>query len=114
MTASPCLTIEAVVHETERPALVAASRQLAELLLSASGVAYPVALQFGESLPSITLGADRTIAVASMLVEIPGREESPERTAARWRDQLAPLQDPPFLCTIFRHVANRGNPALIE
>ena len=114
MISPPALAIGAVVHETERPALTAASRQLSESLSAASGSAYPIALRFGESLPAIERHPARTIVVASLLVEIPGRDEPLAQTEARWRDQLSSLKEAPFLCTIFRHVAHRESPALIE
>lgn len=114
MTSLPQLTIEAVVHNAERPALLAASRQLADSVTTASGSPFSVALRFSEALPSSGVGTGRTVIVASLQVEIPGRDEPLDRTQARWREQLASLREPPLLCTIFRHVSGRESPALIE
>jgi hypothetical protein len=114
MTSPPPLAIEAFVHEAERPALAAASRQLADSLSAATGAAHSVALRFSETLPVVALGGGRRVVVGSMLVEIPGRGESLDQTEVRWRDQLAALKDPPFLCTIFRYAGNRESPALVE
>lgn len=114
MTPPPPLAIEAFVHETERPALAAASRQLADALSAATGAAHSVALRFSETLPVVAFGGGRRVVVASMLVEIPGRDKSLDRAEARWRGQLAALKDPPFLCTIFRYAGNRGSSAVVE
>jgi len=118
MTSPPPLVIEAVVHKLERPALVAASRQLEVSLSAATGGAFPIALSFGESLSSIAPRAGRAVVVTSLLLEIASKDELLRQTEARWRDQLMSLPEPSaasaFICTIFRHVADRENSATTE
>jgi hypothetical protein len=119
MTAPPPLAIEAVVHPVERPTLVAATRQLADVLSTASGVPYSIALRFGDALASVgRQEGRRAIIVASLQLEVPGRDEPLSETETRWRDGLSSLTAPDlasaFVCTIFRHVAGPDRAAIIE
>jgi hypothetical protein len=118
MTSPAPLLIEAIVHKTERPALVAASKQLADCLAAAADGTWPIELRFRESVPPTGLRDGRAVVVTSLLLEIPGRDEPLPQTEARWRDQLLSLMETSDLsaviCTVFRHVADRESSPITE
>lgn len=109
MSNAPTLLIDAVVAESERPALLAAAEQLQESLLAASGDAWKVAVEFSSSLAAVADVAGRdapAIVVASLLPDLARDHEPLAATEARWRNGLAALaangSAAVFLCTIFR------------
>lgn len=112
MNAPASLLIDAIVSDTERPALVAASEQLRECLGAASGSTWPVAVRFRDSLAAIDAHDRPTVVIASLLPELALNSEPLAATEARWREQLlslAPMAIPAVLiCTIFRRLANPG------
>jgi hypothetical protein len=103
------LSIDAVVDEHERPAVVAASEQLGECLAAASGNPWPVEVRFHASVTSIDLGARPSVVVLSMLRELARPPESSAAMGMRWREELRALAPPAvpavLICTIFRHAA---------
>ncbi len=109
MNAGATLLIDAIVDESERPALVAAGEQLAEGLTAASGGSWPVAVRFRASLAAVDSQDQPAVVVASLLPELHRVEESLAAIDARWRAQLQSLAGEPrpevLICTIFRHVA---------
>jgi hypothetical protein len=112
LSANLPLRADAVVGDTERPALVAAAKELGECLGAASGGAWPIELRFRESVSAIASSDLPTIVIASLLPEVVGEEEPWPQAEARWRQDLLSLRDRQipavFVCTIFRHVANRS------
>lgn len=116
MSAPALLLIDAVVDDTERPALVAATEQLRECLAVAAGSAWSVDIRFRASLEAIDVHDRPTVVVTSLLPELARHSESLVATEARWRGQLLSLTamavPAVLICTIFRHVADpaRGQP----
>jgi hypothetical protein len=104
------LLIQAVVDESERPALVAAQEQLDECVGAASGVAWSTRLLFSESVPAIDWSEPPGVVIASFLPVATRSEEPLQAVEARWRSDLDTLaaRDVPatFVCTVFRHVAH--------
>lgn len=101
------IVIDAVVADTERPALTAVAAQLRECLRAASGADWDVTVRFRASLADVSADARPTLVVASLLPELEGDAPMPA-IAARWQAQLSALPgDPPppvLLCMVFRHV----------
>lgn len=109
MTSHAPLVIDAIVADTERPALDAVAEQLRECLSAACGEAWPVAVRFRESLADVDAEDPPAVVVASLLPEADATGETLAATEARWREQLSSLPGDPrphaLLCTVFRHVA---------
>lgn len=109
MTSHAPLLVDAIVADTERPALEAVAEQLRECLLAACGDAWPVAVRFRASLADVDAHDPPAVVVASLLPEADATGEALAATEARWRAQLTSLpgnpKTPVLLCTIFRHVA---------
>jgi hypothetical protein len=102
------LLIQAVVSKAERAALVAAFEQLCECLGAASGIAWPVKLDFRPSLSAVDLSA--TIVIASLMPELARDDEPVPQIVRRWRENVSPLIAATipavFVCTVFRCIAN--------
>ena len=109
MTAHAPLLIDAVVADTERPALAAVAEQLRECLRAAAGDDWRITVRFRASLAAIDANDPPAVVVASLLREADSTGESLAATEARWRKQLSSLpgspKPPVLLCTVFRHVA---------
>jgi hypothetical protein len=112
MTDLAPISIEALVDQAERPALIAAAEQLSEHLgAAAEGPPWPVRLNFRPPGGEIPASPAPTAVIASLLPEAGRVSEDPAETEARWRAHLARLQQagaPVFVCTVFRHVADRA------
>lgn len=109
MTAPAPFLIDAVVSDSERPALLAVAEQLRDCLLAASGNPWQVVVRFRESLAAIDAQDRPAVVVASLLPELDRDDETIAATQARWHAQLSSLAGEPrsaiLICTIFRHVA---------
>jgi hypothetical protein len=103
------IVIDAVVSDSERPALIATAEQFGECLGAATGGEWPVSVRFRDSLASIDVRDRPTLVIASMLPDLAG-DEPLRAIAARWRDQLSSLAPMNlaaiFICTIFRRLAD--------
>ena len=103
------LVIDAIVADTERPALESAADQLRECLHAATDDDWPVTLRFCATLDAVDAHARPTVVVASLLPELDATRESLAATEARWRAQLSSLPQEPrpllLLCTVFRFVS---------
>ena len=113
MSSPTPIIIEAVVADTEHPAIVAACQQLDDCLRAASGYTWPIELRFRPSIASVGSSGRPTLVILSLLAELARENEPAAITEARWRAQLGLLAPvAPFLlvCTIFRCVANFGAP----
>jgi hypothetical protein len=110
MSGAP-IAIDALVDPLERPGLVAAAEQLSACLgAAAEGADWPVRLNFRRPGDSVLLDTAPTLIVTSLLPEV-AREEPIAETDARWRaylDRLKTPGAPVFVCTVFRHVAERS------
>jgi hypothetical protein len=107
------IVIDAVVADTERPAIIAACEQLHECLRVAAGRAWPIELRFRPAAAAIVTAPLPTLAIVSLLPDLARGDEPPAERAARWRAALTPLicvVPAVFVCTIFRHVAAGGAP----
>jgi hypothetical protein len=112
MSAPAPIVIEAVVADSERPAVVAAGEQLGECLRAASGHRWPVDVRFRPTIVSVAATGRPTLALLSLLPELATPDSSPAQVHARWRAQLSPLAGVVpalFICTIFRHVGRVGD-----
>jgi hypothetical protein len=107
MSSTGLIGIEAVVDDVERPALVAAAKQLGGSLSAASEKPIEVRLNFASSFEAIDTKTPSVLVIASLLPDV-SRDESMASTEARWRRQLSLLAARPalsvLLCTVFRHV----------
>jgi len=102
------IVIEAVVDGAERAALVAAGKQLGACLESVTAAPWPVELRFRDSIAAVGPPDRSTIVIASFLPEVERWDEPIAVTDARWRKQLASLDDTLFcvlVCTVFRCIA---------
>ena len=113
MSAPAPIVVEAVVADSERPAVVAAGEQLGECLRAASGHDWPIDVRFRPTIGSVAATGRPTLALLSLLPELAMPKASPEQVHARWRAQLSLLAGVVpalFVCTIFRHVGRVGDP----
>jgi hypothetical protein len=104
------VVLDAIVTPAERPALIAASEQLAESLTAATGEGADVRLRFPAALAAIDLGEPPDLVVMSMLADALSAAESITAVESRWRNQLQSFQSSAttatvFVCTTFRHLA---------
>ncbi len=105
------VVLDAIVTHAERPALIAASEQLAESLIAATGNGADVRLRFPATLlAAIDLGEPPDLVVMSMLADALSAAESITAVESRWRTQLQSFQSfattaNVFVCTTFRHIA---------
>jgi hypothetical protein len=112
MTLARPIRIEARADATERPWLAAGAEMLSECLASAApDYAWPVQLNIAppdaEAPPAFTPSA----IVLSLSPEVGRIDEPIAVTQGRWRDRLRRLAAtgaPVFVCTVFRHVPDRG------
>lgn len=101
------IVVDAAVAATERGAVDAAAKLLADALDEA-GMRASVEVRWRDGLASLDATHAPTIAVASMQLELERDDEPLAATEARWRERLAPLvRDVPvvIVCTILRQVA---------
>jgi hypothetical protein len=111
------LLIEAVITETERPALVATVELLQASLSSASGANWPVKARAHSSVASV--GSQSPFVAVLSLLPYAASPEPMAQVEARLRREIALLNEKSaagvFLCTIFRVVSNKAlaekNPA---
>ena len=110
MSLAKPIRIAAVVDETERPALVAASEQLGECLGAAFGSRWPIELRFLDTVASLDLAEEPAVVVTSFLPGVARHDEPMSSISARWLAHFHSLTASPttpvFVCTVFRHVAN--------
>jgi hypothetical protein len=105
------LSLEALVHDAERPAVIAAAELLSESLgRAASSASWPVQLSFRSLGASLPPEASPSAIILSLLPEVAAAGEPIADTEARWRPYLDALLAggvPVFLCTVFRHLNDR-------
>lgn len=105
------IQIEALTHPAEQPALVAAAEQLSEWLGAATGAAaWPVRLSLRPPGDAAAVAPGATVVIASLLPELGQPSAAGQDAPARWGGYLGALEAsgaPIFICTIFRHVADR-------
>ncbi len=115
------LSLEALVHDAERPAVIAAAELLSESLgQAASSASWPIRLNFRAPGASIPEDVSPSAIILSLLPEVAATSEPIADTEARWRPYLDGLLAggvPVFLSTVFRHVSDRprdggSNPVL--
>lgn len=108
MNAAAPIVIEAVVADSERPALAIAGEQLDEALRAATGRAWPIDLRYASSVAAAASAGAPSALILSLLPELARAAEPIAEVEARWRAELAVAADKApsvFLMTIFRHVA---------
>ncbi len=105
------LSLEALVHDAERPAVIAAAELLSESLgQAASSASWPIQLNFRAPGAAVPRGVSPSAIILSLLPEVAATGEPIADTEARWRlylDAVMASGVPIFLCTVFRQVNDR-------
>jgi hypothetical protein len=107
------IVVEAAVTATERPAIAAAAKLLADAL-DGAGVRAGIEVRWQDGLASLDADRAPTLAIASMQLELNRDDEPLPATEARWRERLATLvRVVPIVivCTILRRAADPPRPA---
>jgi hypothetical protein len=112
------INIEALVDPVEKPGLIAAAEQLSDHLgAAAQDSPWRVRLNFRPMGSAVPLAPTTSVAVVSLLPEAGRTGELISETEARWRSYLSLLKAsgaPVFVCTVFRHVADRDIPGVVS
>lgn len=107
MSRDRSISVEAVVADAERPAVIAAGQQLHECLTEASGQTWQIAVRFCASAAAVASRQRPTLVILSLMPDLRRDDEAISQTEARWREALGALMPrvpSVFLCTLFRHV----------
>jgi hypothetical protein len=104
------LSLVAYVDPAETPVVIAGANMLSECLgVAAGGGPWPVALQFGAPGAPVRLATAPSAVILSLLPEASAADAF-TAVEARWRErvrQASEIGAPVFVCTVFRHVAER-------